>query len=242
MWNGRGLVSSARAVGRRVSRVGLVLALVGAAGPSAAITIETISEWNGTNDIGRFGEFNTATYGQTIIAPAGALTLDSYTFLLNDLLDPGFTDFQAVVFEWDPGLFRATGAALFLGSGVSTTNNGGAGGFESFTFATGSIPVTAGNAYVLGITASFLFDGTQGTSDIATVNSESGGPTSGVSGGQFVFMNNANNFGQLTTLPWSQRAGDTAFSATFGTSLVPEPTTGLLFGFGILGLAGSRRR
>src|SRR5688572_33496985 len=49
-------------------------------------TIGNVSQWNGIDGTQYFGEggASDATYGQTFIAPAGAGTLSSFSFLLDD--------------------------------------------------------------------------------------------------------------------------------------------------------------
>ncbi len=218
-----------------------LLAALALAAPASAVTIiETLSSWNGTQTIGNFGETNTATYGQVITAAGPDTVLDAFTFYLDDFeADPDVVDFEAFVWQWDG--FKAVGPALYQSAPMSTTNNGGAGGLEPITITTGGVELTAGLQYVLSLSASNLFDGSVGRAVWGTINSGASSPDT-YPGGNFVFMNNGANLGQLFTQNWSQRSGDTAFSATFSAPVaVPEPTTASLLGLGLLGLAGGRR-
>ena len=134
----------------------LVLAFVGHV--QAGTTISTLPFGTGVSP---FGESNTATYGQTITVPAVDNVLDSFSFWLDDTLNPDYVDFAAYVMAWDGS--KATGAVLWQSAMQTTTNNGGAGGFEQFTFNTGAVPLGGGGQYVLFLSASDYFDGLRGT-------------------------------------------------------------------------------
>ncbi len=108
-----------------------------------------------------FGEAETATYGQTFSVSTTS-SMNGFTFYLDDALDPGVIDFQAYVYSWDDSLNQIAGSSLFASSAMSTTNNGGADGFEEFAINTGGITLSAGQ-YVAFFTASNLFDAISGT-------------------------------------------------------------------------------
>lgn len=197
--------------------------------------IDTTPMWNATNAVSPFGEQNTATYGQTITAPAGAPILTSFSFFLDDYMNPDTADFQAYVFAWDGQ--KATGPALFQSSPISTTNNNGNDGFEEIAISTGTIALTAGQEYVLAFNASNQFDSEIGTARWGTINNHASGPDT-YAGGTFVFLNNGSDFSQLNSTPWSERDGDLAFKATF----VPEPSSIMLLCLGGLGVVFRRKR
>lgn len=192
--------------------------------------IGTLDVWDGVSQVTSFGDPNTATYGQTFLAADNFMT--SFTFFINDSVNPDFVQFEAFVYAWDVGLGRATGPALFSSSAMATTNNGGADGMEQFTINMGNnVAVTPGDTYVAFFSASNLFDGNPGTSAWGLVGND-------YDGGTFVFMNNGNNFNQLFEQTWSNFSSDLAFEMTFHD--VPAPAA--LAIFGIAGLSMGRRR
>ena len=138
-----------------------VCTLLPAVQGGASLTIETIPAWDGQSFVGSFGERNTATYGQTVTAPGNVL--QSFKFLVDDSLNPDFVDFEAFVYAWDGA--KAAGPALYTSAPMSTTNNGGQGGYEEIELLTGGVPVVTGGEYVLFLSVSNLFDGSVGLSN-----------------------------------------------------------------------------
>ena len=196
----------------------------------------------GTTIIGNFGEPNSATYGQTITAPAVDHVLTDFTFYMDDYLtlaSPEFVNFEAYVYGWDTVNFHTTGPALFASAPLSSTNNGGLNGLEAITINTGAVSLTPGGNYVLFFTASNLFNSTAGQSFFSIRD------TNPYAGGHFVFSNNGNNFGQLGSTTWDGgNFGGGIYDQAFQATFVPEPSSGVLAVVGLACLAWlkSRRR
>jgi hypothetical protein len=208
--------------------VGILLFL---AGPLQAGVISTIPDWDGSAFVGDFGEPETATYGQTFSLSTES-SMNSFTFYVDDFLDPGVIDFQAYVYSWDDSSNRITGSSLFAGNAMSTTNNSGAGGFEEFSIDTGGINLSAGK-YVAFFTASNLFDGSPGTGKMGFVNGDE------YAGGSFVSINNGDNFGALSSNSWSKWASTPDLAFTITTTVVPIPAAVWLM-FSALAVLGWR--
>lgn len=215
----------------------LVMGLTGVT--HAASFIDTTGSWNGIDFVHNFGEFNTATYGQTFTVAGPETVLDSFTFYLDDFLNQDFVDFQAYVYAWDGS--KAFGSELYSGGALSTTNNGGLGGFEAFTINTGGIDLADGLQYVAFFSASNLFDGIPGTASWGAITSNA------YSGGKFVYLNNGNNFGSLTTTDWGHISSyDTAFTMNFSAPVAPVPVPAAaplgLLGLGLVAAFNRRRK
>jgi hypothetical protein len=215
---------------------------------SADVIIDTTPLWNGSNGISSFGLPNTATYGETVTAPAAPDDLlDSFSFLVRE--DYGTVAFRGYVYAWDGA--KATGPALFV-SPTQTLTPGAS--FQSVTFTTGGVPLTPGARYVLFASPSGVPGSDPSTgSEWAYLGTSTFAGQDGYAGGNFVFLNNGNDPAQWTTTAWNDptyyggRSGDDlAFRVSFAAPPpppppVPEPSTLALLALGGGALAGWRR-
>lgn len=224
----------------------------------ADLIIDTHTPWNKSESIQHFGSNDSSlqpfieTYGQTFTVAGTFSILDTFSFWLNDLPNPGSTtvDFRAHIMAWDNALTRATGSILWSSSQTSTTNNSGVGGFEKFTFNTGSLSLTSGSKYVAFLNTSLDWV----LNDQAAMGMDSGDD---YAGGEFVYIDNSDAadqtelLSQITGSAWTIPSSeyDAAFQAYFSepepSSTVPEPGSILamlsLVGFGA-GTVVLRRR
>jgi hypothetical protein len=202
----------------------LTLSLI-MAGVAAADTIDTTPDWNGSA-VQPFGYQNTATYGEVVTAPGGAL--QSFTFYMNQ---PAFT-FEGYVYAWNGS--KATGAALWSSGPMSTA---GSGGFEPITFSTGGINLTTGSQYVLFASISNYYTDGDGTGQWGYIGQTGNYPST-----YFTFYNNGGDFSALTTNAWEGWGAGQALAFKAEFSSVPLPGAVWLLGSGLLGLAGLGRR
>ncbi len=183
-----------------------------------------------------FGETDTATYGQTFTVTGPEKYLTQFAFRFDDLLDTDTIDFAGYVYAWD-GL-KATGPALYTTAMRTSSNNGGAGGMEEFSFATGYVPLVIGQQYVAFLSVSEFFDGQDGTSFWELSEGDV------LPGESFVFINNGSDMSLLTSQEWDSSSvfvdgQDTWFKATFS---IPAPLPLGLLALGALGLPPARPR
>jgi hypothetical protein len=232
-------------------RFAVMLATIGIAlvlGPQAragSTIFDTTPEWNGSQYINSFGNPNTATYGETFIAPTNNV-LQSFTFYIEGSAGD-VASMKAYVFAWTGSLFGgngpqgAVGPALYASpSSIVLTADGN---FDPVTVTTGGTTLTAGDQYVILLTVSNPsdFNATTGQFLWGLASSQNGLPNDG--GGGFNFFNNGSDFGEINNGQWDdfENFGDLAFKATFTSASIPEPSSGVVLGVGVVGLLGYGR-
>lgn len=200
----------------------LTIGLLGGLRPAAAqTTLTTLPAWNGTDNVSPFGEPHNTTFGQTFTAPSES-TLNNFTFYMRPA-SGGSVNFKAYVMAWDGA--KASGPILYESGVYSSTLTPG---FTPYTINTGGVSLSTGSRYVAFFSASGLLQGSTNTTSW-------GLPTSNpYADGEFVFINNGNDFGALSSSNWNQffSAYDLAFEMNFSSgspSAVPEPSAALLF-------------
>jgi|GEM_PF-1047404 len=225
---------------------GFGFALMGAlSAANAATMFDTITPWDGSASIASFGNPDTATYGQTFIAPVDMLMTD-FTFQINAAQGINL-QFRGEVYSWTGSLLgggggQATGASLYTSASTLLSGNGA---FQAVTM-NPNIMLTPGSQYVALLTVSDPTDyaATTGISSWG-INLFSRVANSG--GGGFVYYNNGNNPGALNSSTWDnfEDFGDLAWRANFvgGGAAVPEPgSVALLVGGMVSGGILLRRR
>jgi hypothetical protein len=141
----------------RVIVLALICASFAVALPaSAATTIGNVP--SSTSAQCAWGYPNSATYGQTIVAPSGDEQLDSFSFYVTQFRDP-LTDlpsgdpatitYSAYVYEWDGQ--KAVGPSVWQSPSPQTLTTGAT---QEVKTETGGVALEPGVAYVLFLSVS----------------------------------------------------------------------------------------
>jgi hypothetical protein len=176
------------------------------------------------------------TWGQTFIAPDQSV-MTSFSFFFAPSTTSPAADIKTYVMAWDGA--KATGPILFQ-SPVFTVSSAG-----HMEFDTGHLVLTPGASYVAFASSSGLFDSDPGFAIMRIVIKDDGmgGFLDPLPGGEAMFLDSDNDFGLLTTQPWS-RSGDAPATVDmdFRACFVPEPGSLALCATGALGLLRALRR
>ncbi|BAH40287.1 MAG TPA: PEP-CTERM sorting domain-containing protein [Gemmatimonas aurantiaca] len=234
---------------RSVALVATTAALVGsamvpgvAAAQSTSITIGSAAEAMPMGPFGALPGGATVAMGQTFVRPTGpvcALTcyMQDFSFWLSPSVDEPSNGLvlRAYVAEWD-----GTKVTNVLYS--SEERIGPTVASQQFTFGTSNVSINAGTQYIAFLSVVGI-SGLPGTA-VADFDVVSGDP-SPYADGALVFTNSATTFGDLTSTDWDY-TGDPAlqarFNANFTSSVVPEPSSVLLFATGAAALLLMVRR
>ena len=184
-------------------------ALLALSVPASAQTIDTIPQWNGTSFISSWGVPNTATYGQTFTSTATQTRLNGFTVEIG--FGSAATQYQAFVYQFASN--HLVGPALYT-SGVFTAAAGA--GFTATSFNTGSVVLTPGQQYVVVLSTTNQQPQANSSFRWGALTNNAAIPN-----GQFVFQNNGNNFGNLSTVGWSNIGEDLAMTLQFSALLSP---------------------
>ncbi len=191
----------------------------------------TYNNFNGYSDYWNpFGNPNTATYGETFTAPGnGDTNLTSFSFYMGSPTVPGNILLGAYIATW-----TGSNAGTLLYSSPSYNYDNA--GHEELTFNTGGLNLTANANYVMFLSVSQYYGQSAGETSISQ-----GGAN--IPGGNFVYYNNSGNFSQLFNSTWDATGlkPDWAVDLEFNNG-VPEPSSLMLLGTGLLGGLGMLRR
>lgn len=185
------------------------LALALTAGQAQAQSIDTTGAWDGSQFISSFGLPNTATYGQTITAPAGQpAVLQAFDVRINS--QSVALPFKFYVYEWDAVNNRATGPALYTSASETTQ---AVSQFQTYGVSGLNVSLVAGKQYVLFASVSETPGPNAATRWAAVTNTA-------YAGGNFVFFNNGTNTSLWTSSAWNTIGLDLAFTATIAAAPV----------------------
>jgi hypothetical protein len=220
---------------KRSSLYVLFLAALPAIAVANPITVNTDPGWNGSNQIGGIGNPDTSTYGEAVLTPGGATTVDSFSVWMQ--LPTGF-QFQGFVAPWDDTNSQLTAAPTYL-SGVVTATDGN---LDQYTFTGVNAAVTAGAFYQFGITVDNVYAADSGLGN-GTMAWDYGAATSSY---HFDWSNDSGTgfSNNLLYANWNNTGDGNYGSAAFVVNYdsAPEPGSVILLGSGALLLAGAVRR
>jgi len=194
----------------------------------SAFADTVVNNFNGYSDYWNpFGYPNTATYGELFTAPSGVSNLSSFSFYMGDTLSSGEIITGAYIATWNGSM---AGSLLYSSPQINYDNLGN----EQITVNGANVAVTSGQQYVMFLSISQYYGQSSGTSYVSQ-----GGTNQYLNG--FVYNNNSGDFNSLFTTAWSgPLSPDWAVNLDFNT--VPEPSSLLMLGTGILGGIGVLRR
>ncbi len=221
---------------------GAIASVAAGAWPALATGFDTTPSWDGSSSIAPFGSPQTATYGQTFVAPAGG-DLQSFTFFPEG---SATLQAQALVYAWSGSLLGgnspqgAIGPALYASAPFTIAPTGGV--FVPYTATTGGLALTPGASYI----ALFTVSGPDPSDAANSSGTDSWGLISSHvanNGGGGLNFDNNSTFSTLNNGQWDDFGdfGDLAWRATFTASL-PEPASLAILSAGLIGLATVRRR
>ena len=202
------------------------------------VSWDTTPSWVGLGGTEIFGDVAYAypACGQSFTAPAGISAMQSFTFFLNDRLNPDPVRFTANLVGWDGA--KPVGPILFTSAPVTTSNNHGLGGPETFQFSMPDVSVTPGEQYLAYLTSSGASGTLVGSAYVGVVSGANGDV---LPGGRTYVNYLARDVQGLYDQPWYflQPSTDLAFRALFAA--IPEPATTHLALLCLALLAGRKR-
>jgi hypothetical protein len=190
----------------------------------------TYNNFNGYQDYwNSFGNPNTATYGELFTAPSNSDTnLTSFSFYMGSPTVTGDIALGGYIATW-----TGSRAGTLLYSSAETTYDNA--GHEQLTFNTGGLGLQSGQQYVMFLSVSQFYGQSSGETSVSQ-----GSSINGLNG--FAYYNNSGDFNSLFTNNWDNSGLTPDWAVDLEFSSVPEPSSLLMLGTGILGGIGVLRR
>ena len=219
-----------------VSALGALAVLAASFSAKGNLTISVPSSVAAQEPAGSFGAWSgqAGQIGETIIVPASASTLDSFSFAVIGSSYP--FNLQALVAKWDQGIARPTGSALFSSSAVPSP----LGSLQTLTFDAGHVAVTPGENLILMLNAKLPGQPTDNGNDSDFLDARSDNPYSD-GHAVYSYMNSSDVVaGNWQGFNSFDAPRDLVFSASFTS--VPEPVTFAVLLPAMTALLTSRKR
>jgi len=185
--------------------IGALVAAMAFAAAASTFADSVYSNFIGYNNrLFQFGYPNTATYGETFTAPInGDTNLQDFGFYMGTPYTNGNILLRAYIATWTG---THAGTLLYTSETFDYVNIGR----SHLRFTTGGLTLTPRAMYVAFLSISELYGQSTGEAHVSA-----GAPI--IPGGNWVYYNNANDFGALFTNTWTNTGEkpDWAFNATF---------------------------
>jgi hypothetical protein len=198
----------------------------------SAFADTTINNFTGYNDYWHpYGDnsSSTQTYGEVFTLPNATDTnLSSFSFYIGNPIDSGNIITGAYIATWTGS---QAGTLLYSSSQYDYDNTGNV----QLTFNTGGLALQTGQQYVMFLSTSNYHGQSAGSTYISTGNTDPN-----LLG--FVYYNNAGDFNALFNSGWDGTGLQPDWAVNLEFNQVPEPSSLLMLGTGILGGIGVLRR
>jgi hypothetical protein len=198
----------------------------------SAFADSSINNFNGYNDYWHpYGDNSnsTQTYGEVFTLPNSTDTnLSSFSFFMGNPIDSGQIITGAYIATWTGS---QAGTLLYSSNQINYDNLGN----EEITVNTGGLTLQSGQQYVMFLSTSNYHGQSAGSTYIVSGNSDPN-----LHG--FVYYNNGGDFNALFNSSWDGVGLSPDWAVDLEFNQVPEPSSLLMLGTGLLGGIGVLRR